>query len=107
MLTRDISLDDVLLGLIDNCLDRALRLADGGDVHYGKQFVKIKLSKDQFSIEDNCGGIPRNVLQLRLQDGEAKVVSTAPNSRGDASANGLQCGRSRIEPRTACLLRTM
>jgi hypothetical protein len=61
MLTRDIKLDDAILDLIDNCLDGALRLAEGGDVDYGKHFVKIKLSKDQFSIEDNCGGIPRKV----------------------------------------------
>ncbi|KYF96093.1 hypothetical protein BE20_43205 [Sorangium cellulosum] len=61
MLTRDISLDDAILDLIDNCLDGALRLADGEAVDYGKHFVKIKLSKEQFSIEDNCGGIPREV----------------------------------------------
>lgn len=61
MLTRDISLDDAILDLVDNCLDGAMRLANGGDVEYGKHYVKISLSKDQFSIEDNCGGIPRDV----------------------------------------------
>lgn len=61
MLTRDISLDDAILDLIDNCLDGALRLAGGEEVDYRKHFVKIKLSKEQFSIEDNCGGIPREV----------------------------------------------
>ena len=61
MLTRDISLDDAILDLIDNCLDGALRLANGGEVDYAKHFVKIKLAKDHFSIEDNCGGIPRDV----------------------------------------------
>lgn len=61
MLTRDISLDDAILDLIDNCLDGAMRLANGNDVEYGKHYVKIRLSKDQFSIEDNCGGIPRDV----------------------------------------------
>jgi hypothetical protein len=61
MLTRDISLDDAILDLLDNCLDGAMRLADGQAVDYAKHFVKIKLAKDQFSIEDNCGGIPREV----------------------------------------------
>ncbi|HEX5751045.1 MAG TPA: ATP-binding protein [Archangium sp.] len=61
MLTRDISLDDAILDLVDNCLDGALRLANGNEVDYAKHFVKIKLAKDQFSIEDNCGGIPRDV----------------------------------------------
>lgn len=61
MLTRDIGLDDAILDLLDNCLDGAMRLASGDDVDYGQHFVKIKLAKDQFSIEDNCGGIPREV----------------------------------------------
>src|SRR5581483_10252834 len=61
MLTRDISLDDAILDLLDNCLDGAMRIADGHKVDYGQHFVKIALAKDQFSIEDNCGGIPRDV----------------------------------------------
>lgn len=61
MLTRDISLDDAILDLIDNCLDGAMRMAGDEEVDYGQHYVKIRLSKDQFSIEDNCGGIPRDV----------------------------------------------
>lgn len=61
MLTRDIGLDDAILDLIDNCLDGAMRIADGDRVEYDKHYVRIKLSKDEFSIEDNCGGIPRQV----------------------------------------------
>lgn len=63
MLTRDISLADAILDLVDNCLDGALRLADGKEVDYAKHYVRIKLAKDQFSIEDNCGGIPRDVAK--------------------------------------------
>jgi hypothetical protein len=61
MLTRDISLDDAILDLLDNCLDGAMRLADADHVDYAKHFVKIRVAKDHFSIEDNCGGIPRDV----------------------------------------------
>lgn len=63
MLTRDISLDDAILDLVDNCLDGAMRLANGSNVNYAKHYVKIRLAKDQFSIEDNCGGIPREVAK--------------------------------------------
>jgi hypothetical protein len=63
MLTRDISLADAILDLVDNCLDGALRLANGGDVDYSKHFVKIKLTQEFFAIEDNCGGIPRDVAK--------------------------------------------
>ena len=61
MLTRDISLDDAILDLLDNCLDGAMRVADGDKVTYSRHFVKIKLAKDLFLIEDNCGGIPRDI----------------------------------------------
>ena len=44
-------------------LGRALRLADGGRVDYAKHFVKIELANDHFLIEDNCGGIPREVAK--------------------------------------------
>jgi hypothetical protein len=63
MLTRDINLADAILDLVDNCLDGALRLADGGEVDYAQHFVKINLAADHFSIEDNCGGIPREVAK--------------------------------------------
>ncbi len=63
MLTRDITLADAILDLVDNCLDGALRLAGGKDVDYRKHFVKIELREDHFSIVDNCGGIPRDVAK--------------------------------------------
>lgn len=63
MLTRDISLADAILDLVDNCLDGALRIANGGDVDYSRHFVKITLAGEYFSIEDNCGGIPREVAK--------------------------------------------
>ncbi|UCV23810.1 ATP-binding protein [Ferribacterium limneticum] len=63
MLTRDISLADAILDLLDNCLDGALRLSGGKEVDYAQHFVKIVLAADYFSIEDNCGGIPREVAK--------------------------------------------
>lgn len=63
MLTRDISLADAILDLVDNCLDGALRLAEGDDVDYSQHFVRIEIAKDHFTIADNCGGIPRDVAK--------------------------------------------
>jgi hypothetical protein len=63
MLTRDINLADAILDLLDNCLDGALRLANGNDVDYARHFVTVELTADHFSIEDNCGGIPREVAK--------------------------------------------
>jgi hypothetical protein len=61
MLTRDISLADAILDLIDNCLDGALRIAGKKSPNYSKHTIKIDLSGESFAIEDDCGGIPRNV----------------------------------------------
>ena len=61
MLTRDISLADAILDLLDNCLDGAMRLKHGNEVDYSKHFVNIKVAEDHFSIADNCGGIPRDI----------------------------------------------
>lgn len=63
MLTRDISLADAILDLLDNCLDGAMRLANGKEVDYSKHFVNIEIAEDHFSIADNCGGIPRDVAK--------------------------------------------
>lgn len=63
MLTRDISLVDAILDLVDNCLDGALRLAGGEDVDYSQYLVEIKLDDEIFSIKDNCGGIPRDIAK--------------------------------------------
>lgn len=63
MLTRDINLADAILDLLDNCLDGALRLAQGTEVSYANHIVKIELSGDHFLIADNCGGIPREVAK--------------------------------------------
>ena len=63
MLTRDISLEDAILDLLDNCLDGALRSTDGAEVKYDQFTVSINLSKNEFIISDNCGGIPRDIAK--------------------------------------------
>ena len=63
VLTRDISLVDAILDLVDNCLDGALRLAGKNDVDYSKHSIGIDLGANVFSIQDDCGGIPREVAK--------------------------------------------
>jgi hypothetical protein len=84
MLTRDITLADAILDLVDNCLDGALRLADGKAVDYANHFVKIALTKDQFSIEDNCGGIPRDIAKSY-----AFKMGRDPNDDRDAQSETI------------------
>jgi len=63
MITRDITLEDCILDLIDNSVDGAWRcegsrpmgLADGADL--SKYSISIDASAERFSIKDNCGGM--------------------------------------------------
>ncbi len=64
MLTRDISLNDAILDLLDNCLDGVLRLSGEKNKLEDSNFyngyrASITISKEGFSIKDNCGGILR------------------------------------------------
>lgn len=62
MLTRDISLDDCILDLIDNSIDGAWQIT-GDRPSLGRSSalegleVDITITEDHFVIEDNCGGI--------------------------------------------------
>lgn len=60
MLTRDISLVDAILDLVDNSLDGVLR-SQGENPEYEGYFAKITFDSDHFSIEDNCGGLARDI----------------------------------------------
>src|SRR5690606_37009001 len=60
MLTRDITLEDAILDLLDNCVDGILRndLTATRNTPYQNRYSHIIISADHFSITDNCGGIP-------------------------------------------------
>ena len=55
MLTRDVLLTRAIIDLVDNSIDGAKRLRSEGD--YSGLKVIIRFSEEEFSIEDNCGGI--------------------------------------------------
>jgi len=67
MLTRDIELDDAILDLLDNCVDGIVRqLSVTPDeineaTPYDGFWARITATPEEFLIEDNCGGIPRDI----------------------------------------------
>lgn len=68
MLTRDIELSDAILDLLDNCLDGVVRQKGASDKsispnYYSGFYSNITITSDSFTIEDNCGGIPRDVAE--------------------------------------------
>lgn len=68
MLTRDIDLDDGVLDLLDNCVDGVIRRLKEiperaeSETPYEGYWAEIKASPEEFSILDNCGGIPKDIL---------------------------------------------
>jgi hypothetical protein len=62
MLTRDISLQDAILDLVDNCVDGATRESasrlNKAKAYHGYE-ARLTIDGKSFKLEDNCGGIPR------------------------------------------------
>ncbi|MBD1919782.1 ATP-binding protein [Microcoleus sp. FACHB-831] len=69
MLTRDIELEDAILDLLDNCIDGIQRIIKDKDNYtsdekpYEAFWAKLTFSNENFTIKDNCGGIPIDVAQ--------------------------------------------
>lgn len=66
MLTRDIELEDAILDLLDNCLDGIVRSSGRSSEAkrpYRGFWSKITVNEDRFEILDNCGGIPRDLIE--------------------------------------------
>ena len=74
MFTRDISLEDCILDLIDNSIDSLIRTTSidissnllnpsttNGDSADSLPLIAVSFSDREFKISDKCGGIPRKV----------------------------------------------
>lgn len=53
MITRDISIEDAIVDLLDNSIDGANRI---NSAIYDGLWIKLTINDKEFSIEDNCGG---------------------------------------------------
>lgn len=73
MLTRDISLSDAILDLIDNAIDGATRSIKKAEFSKEKRLegfhCNVEISKNKFRISDNCGGIPSEQLDYAFRMG--------------------------------------
>lgn len=73
MLTRDIELNDAILDLLDNCIDGLARQNIGNsELPYTGFKAEITFDKNQFTIKDNCGGIPEHLVQYAFMMGRPK-----------------------------------
>lgn len=68
MLTRDLSLEDAVLDLLDNCIDGVVRTKGADAVQREKKpyagfWAHLTFDQDHFLISDNCGGISRALAE--------------------------------------------
>ena len=72
MLTRDIDLVDTILDLLDNCVDGILRQRTNSldEMPYKGFKAEITFDGNEFSISDNCGGIPRDLRDYAFRMGK-------------------------------------
>jgi len=106
MLTRDISLNDAMLDLLDNCVDGILRKKHtlSGDKPYKGFKAEIAFDKDSFSIHDNCGGIPWNLHEYAFRMGRANERMDGP--AGTVGAYGIGMKRAIFKMGRHCLIST-
>jgi hypothetical protein len=77
LFTQDIDLEGAIFDLIDNSIDGANRSlpspSKGSKIpKYKGKWVHLTISEDEFSITDNCGGIPEQLIQYAFRFGRDK-----------------------------------
>lgn len=81
MLTRDIPLSRAIIDLVDNSIDGAKSLKS--NENYSGLQVEITLTKDSFTISDNCGGFPLRVAkEYAFRFGRPKEAKFVQHSIG-------------------------
>ncbi len=106
MLTRDIPLFDAILDLLDNCVDGIIRsrLDHVGDHPYKDFYAHIEFNEGSFTISDNCGGIPSNLIEYAFRLGRpAERVEDSPGSVG---VYGIGMKRAIFKMGRECLIST-
>lgn len=93
MLTRDISLEDCILDLVDNSIDAAWK--SSGDIPSGlvestslaSYNIDLRISSTSFSITDDCGGITLDdAIEYAFTFGRIDDFETEDMSEADADA---------------------
>ncbi|MEX2270707.1 MAG: ATP-binding protein [Vicinamibacterales bacterium] len=105
MLTRDITLEEAILDLLDNCVDGIHRQnGTDGDQPYAGYKAEIEFNKDSFSISDNCGGIPWKLYNYAFRMGpDPNRSDRAPGTIG---VYGIGLKRAMFKMGRHCLIST-
>lgn len=89
MITRDISIKDSILDLLDNSIDGANKI---NSTSYEGLFINITINKHVFIVEDNCGGFNLETAQkYAFRFGRPEE---APGSEGSIGRFGVGMKRA-------------
>jgi len=104
MLTRDISLADAILDLLDNCVDGVRRsISHHGSKPYEGYFAKIEFDESHFQIFDNCGGISKvDAEGYALMLGRPREI--VPRKDGTIGLVGIGMKRAMFKIGTNCFI---
>jgi Histidine kinase-, DNA gyrase B-, and HSP90-like ATPase len=105
MFTRDIELLDAVLDLLDNCVDGIIRSnmkrkVANAQKPYEGFFAKITADQKVFQIEDNCGGISRDLAEKvafrlgRPSDHELDSLGVQLGNQGTVGLYGIGMKRA-------------
>jgi hypothetical protein len=61
MITRDITINDAIIDLLDNSIDGASKLKENND--FSDLYIDITINRNEFIVKDNCGGFPLDIAQ--------------------------------------------
>ena len=107
MLTRDIKLEEAILDLLDNCVDGILRTGTGESDHpYDGYWAAITFDADSFVIDDNCGGIPPELLDYAFRLGRAPNYPEDHKPRGAVGVYGIGMKRAIFKMGESCVIST-
>lgn len=106
MLTRDISLDDAILDLLDNCVDGILRnkLKEESETPYSSRYAHITVRENYFSISDNCGGIPWSQRDYAFRMG--RPTDAPPTNLPTVGVYGIGMKRAIFKIGRECIIQT-
>jgi hypothetical protein len=89
MITRDISIKDAILDLLDNSIDGANRL---NPYSYEGLYINIEIAQNKFIVKDNCGGFSLDTAKkYAFRFGRP---DDAPDAKGSVGRFGIGMKRA-------------
>ena len=80
MITRDISIEDAIIDLLDNSIDGANRI---NPENYTDLWINLTINDKEFVIQDNCGGFSLETAQkYAFRFGRPEEAPKANNTVG-------------------------